>query len=281
MTASTSLQRSFIGTNALERNTAMRLKLKRLLTIVLMGFAAHVDASTFEFTDETAYLSKLAELGFSAQREDFSNVNTTPYLDYQYANQGTTWSSWHGGEQIRIGSLANYDVLQLRANGNNDFSVLGPIYGLGVWLHTVSGSSFDTDTSSYVPAAHITFYDPSQIQTFNFGRTDADPHANGLLNTKDRFFGVINSAGFSSSVAILTGVGADGNFGGGSGETSEFSSSWYVVSAYNATYAVSPASVPLPPAYLMMAAGVGILGLARRRAAGSRACAERVIDPLH
>lgn len=281
----------------------MRLYAVTLLAFVTLSGSNSGNAAVFTFTDETAYLDKLATLNYGRWSENFEgaaweSLRTTRdvgyHPSYQVAatatSQGITWNGPSYRSPItteqRFHPLPGETATAYTANAwaltavtrrNGDLDAFQgssaiTLYGVGGWFDSLSGYKYDEDSQSYLPKGHM-FVSLNGSSTYNDFGAGGDTDPNKLINAiaydkPPRFFGIIDTAGFNSFNFVsdqLTLTDA----GGFPGETSEPGFYGPVVYADNFTFAAAPA-VPEPEVWKDILAGLLLMGIGSARRSRNR-----------
>jgi hypothetical protein len=256
-------------------------------------------ATVYSFTDESAYLSQLSSLGYNTFSENFEDTATWGGLrtlgTYHAADsvtaQGITWDAYYNTldyvtTQQRFHALPGESNAQFlsnywgftvitRRNSNDAFKGASNqvLYGVGGYIDTVSGYTYDDTTATYSPEAQLTMRVGGQLFTFGGNNDIAWGTPTGNPNLAPRFFGVIDTDGFQD-FAYITDVGYGVEAAG-----PEVGYYGPIIWGDNFTFAslpatpppgtpVDPLPVPLPPSrYLWLLGLILLLGhaLMRRR----------------
>ena len=254
-------------------------------------------AAVLTYTDESAYLDKLATLSYGRWSENFEGaawggLRTTRDVGYhptyhtaaEVTNLGITWTGPGYRSPItteqRFHYLPGEDAAAYAANSwaltavtrrNGDLDTFSgtsanTLYGVGGWFDTMSGYKYDEDSQSYIPNGHMFVSLDGDLSYNDFGAGgDTDPYKliNAITYDKPpRFFGIIDTAGFNSYTflsdqLVLT------DTGGFPGETSEPGFYGPVVYADSFTFAATQA-VPEPGVWVVMLAGLSLIGVRLR-----------------
>jgi hypothetical protein len=240
-------------------------------------------AAPIAYTDEATYLADLAAFGYTAVLEGFQNdavwggVRSSIVDGFHTASsitsQGVTWTrnfnttnsgvttsdngdgDWFFYEYVHGGYLHPGDntfqtnpqpdctIPELCGDGFVGTAASGVLYAVGGWIETNT------------PIAKIgLFLDGYPNNAVDFGETcvGEDCQNNSTLGTTPQFFGVIDTAGFTSfEYRELEGTQDEAKF----------------IFADNFTFAGSALpTVPLPPALWLLGSGLlALTGIARRK----------------
>lgn len=281
-----------------------------VLAFVVSLWSPAGSAVVITYTDESAYLVKLATLGYGQWSENFEGgawdgLRTTRDVGYHPTYQtaaaatslGITWKGPSYSSPIttehRFHNLPGEDAAAYAANSwaltavtrrNGDLDAFSGtsadlLYGAGGWFDTTSGYKLDEDSGLYIPKGHMFVSLDGGLTYDDFGAGgDADPFK--LINAiaydqPPRFFGIIDTDGFNSFIFSsdqLVVVEA----GGFPGESSEPGFYGPVVFADSFTFAATQA-VPEPGVWATMLAGLSLIGLRL----GRRAVKKRTIGDTH
>jgi hypothetical protein len=268
--------------------------MNRLLAgLCLLSLTAPASAAVLTFTNEAAYLAKLAELGYSTQTENFEGPawdglrtsvdifgSRTYHAADSFAHQGITWDAYYDTmdyvtTEQRFHALPGEDSAAHLANAwsltavtqrqtNEAFRGIaaGTLFAVGGWLDTNVGSKYDEDCACYLPKMDV-FVRLDNGPVEDFGKDNAlvyDPGNYPGMAT--RFFGIVDTDGFQQFAFLTdTGYGC---------ETSGGHSCYYgpMLWADNFTFAQT-SEVPLPPAAWMFASGLFSMAEVARRQRGA------------
>lgn len=172
-----------------------------VLLLSILSLVAPANADVFVFTDEASYNAMLTSLSYRRVQEGFEDDNawgsvrssitggwhTAPSI----TNLGITWEANTSNSQVTTGSgPARTGQWGFFTYPHGDPPLIGdgfkgtsatPIYGVGGWIETNT------------PPAGISLWLDIGLP----GEMEVDFDGNDVLSTTPKFFGVINTAGFT------------------------------------------------------------------------------------
>ncbi|HKK15027.1 MAG TPA: hypothetical protein VKA14_10230, partial [Gammaproteobacteria bacterium] len=137
------------------------------------------------------------------------------------------------------------------------------LYGVGGYIDTISGYTYDDSSGTYSPEAQLTMRVGGALYDFN-GDNDI-AYSTSFPNLSPRFFGVIDTAGFND-FAYITNVGYGVETTGGH-------TAYYGPIIWGDSFTIAPSAsvVPLPPSgWLFLSALAALAGLGRLAAGRDR-----------
>ena len=178
-----------------------------LCLLIVFALGIRADAAQTVYTDEALYLSDLAAMGYAPMVESFEDDaawGVVRQVAPSVTSQGITWTANNANSQVTTGSgparTGNWGFYTLPhgdpANSIGDGWVgtsAHTLYGVGAWI----------DTNTPVAKAGL-FLDGDSLNPVDLGETciivgeDEECTDNALLSGPYKFFGVIETHGFTS-----------------------------------------------------------------------------------